>query len=93
VRLRLIDSGKRQISAMARFDSVILYQNVKGNMSTLMLKVEGLAGSSVEECAREILELSKKLDVGVELSFNGTLMFTWPHMTEEEILSYFKRKR
>lgn len=59
-------------------------------MSILELEVNAIAGSSIEDCVRDILSLSRQLDLCVHMKFNGTLLFAHSHETEEEILRRFK---
>jgi hypothetical protein len=58
-----------------------------------MIKVEGTAGDSVEDCVKDLVETSRRLNLGVKLDFNGVSMWTWPHMTEKDVLKHFELER
>ena len=56
---------------------------------SISLKVDGIAGSSVKDCASDILELSKKLNIMIELDFNGHQLLAMPNMDIELIIACY----
>lgn len=56
----------------------------------LTLHVEGLVGSSPEQCAEEIVAFAKKLGVTVSMKFNDTPMWAYEDSTVEEVLKQFR---
>lgn len=57
----------------------------------LEIHVSGMIGSSPEECAKDLIELAKRLNVIVEMKFNGDLMWAYPSSTVESVLEMFCR--
>ena len=53
----------------------------------IYVEAKGIAGSSVEECAKGMIELSRKLGVMVSLNFNGV------HLLANEMDSVFEIER
>jgi len=57
----------------------------------IVLKVEVLAGTHIEEAVREAKGLVEKLGVGIEFDFNGIPMVIFPSSNiEEEVKSYWR---
>ena len=56
---------------------------------SISLKVDGIAGSSIEGCARQILNLSKKLEIMIEMDFNGYQLLAAPYMDIEGIIAAY----
>ena len=53
------------------------------------LKAEAGAGDTIEESIREAIELSKKLDCGIQFLFNDIHMYIVPQSTvKERLMSY-----
>lgn len=57
----------------------------------LTLRLDGLPGSDIEECAGELIRLAKLLQVITELKFNGTLMWAYPIDNLDEVVGRFKQ--
>lgn len=55
------------------------------NWSSLYLSVEALAGSSLDACIREAVQLSKTIGVGVDFQFNSVKVLTGPDTDEKEL--------
>jgi hypothetical protein len=55
----------------------------------LTLKVEGMIGSSPEECTAQALELADRIKVCVSMDYNGVLLFAMPGEAQENILTRF----
>ncbi|MFS0736917.1 hypothetical protein ABC347_07695 [Sphingomonas sp. 1P06PA] len=51
----------------------------------LILPLEGLAGSSVKDIARDMIAVSKRLDIPVSMNMNGTRLLAFPNSTMAEI--------
>jgi hypothetical protein len=62
-------------------------------MSSLQLHVESGWGGTFEECASDLLELAKKLDLCVTTKANGVMMFAWPHETVDVIVKRYENMR
>jgi hypothetical protein len=50
------------------------------------LNLEGMAGSSVEQCGDEALRIAKQLGVLVVYSFNGVKCNVYPHGSTEKLV-------
>lgn len=48
-------------------------------MANLILKVEILAGTDIEQACNELCMLAKKLDIAIESSFNEVRLLAFPH--------------
>lgn len=51
----------------------------------IMLPMEGMAGSSVKDIARDMVATAKRLDLAVSLKMNGTFLLAFPDSTIGEI--------
>ncbi len=62
----------------------------------IVLKVEILAGTHIEEAIKEAKKLAEKLEVGIEFDFNGVSMvvYSWSDIEKkiEEYHSELKRR-
>ena len=56
----------------------------------LTIHTEGLCGSDVTDCAQELIDLAKKLDVIAAMKFNGTEMWAYPASTVESVMKMFR---
>ncbi len=52
---------------------------------TLILPLEALAGSAVQDIARDMIATAKRLDLPVSLDMNGTHLLAFPDSTMAEI--------
>jgi len=59
----------------------------------LNIKVEATLGDAVEEIAKEMIALAKKLDSGIESKISGGLMWATPDSTFSEVLDNWKTCR
>ena len=59
--------------------------------SAISLRLEGIAGSSIEDVAADALRVSKQLNIMVDFKFNGIYVPVAPHNTSQEIVEYFHR--
>ncbi|HEW92045.1 MAG TPA: hypothetical protein ENF81_05845 [Thermotogaceae bacterium] len=55
-------------------------------MSVLLIKMECLAGTTIDECAKEMLKMKEKLGCDVEVKFNGVLLTTIGKTNYSEIV-------
>lgn len=52
---------------------------------SIILPLEGLAGSHVEDIAREMIATAKRFDMPVSLAMNGTRLLAFPNSTMAEM--------
>lgn len=57
----------------------------------LMLKVEVQAGTTIEQAAKDMINLSRKMNMAVTTSFNGTPIMATPHREPEDVVEDFHR--
>lgn len=57
----------------------------------LMLNVEVQPGTTIEQAAEDMINLSRKMDMAVRTTFNGTQIWATPNRTPEEVISDFHR--
>lgn len=58
----------------------------------LMIKVDVLGGTSIDEAVIEAKALSQKLDVGIEFNFNGVHMSIFPHRNVVESIEQYHKE-
>ena len=58
----------------------------------VILPLEGLAGASVKDIAREMIAVSKRLDVAVSLNMNGTRLLAFPTSTMAELQQDYEQQ-
>lgn len=58
-------------------------------MSSICLKVEPIAGTSVANAIFDCMSLSKRLRIEVSIEINGVYMFFSPDSTIEQKLQYY----
>ena len=61
-------------------------------MSSIEIKVEGLIGSSIEHVARDMFDLSRKLNICVSSEFNGVYLYCGKHTRDSKQIvdSFYK---
>lgn len=56
---------------------------------TLYINVSVLPGTDIDDAARQALELSRQLSVGVKFSFNGVEMLVFPGQTTQQVCQHY----
>ena len=63
---------------------------MKYDIQNLVMKIDGIAGSSPKQVASDIVKLSKRLGVMVSTNFNGINMIATPVSSVNKILKEFE---
>jgi hypothetical protein len=61
-------------------------------MSTIYLKVKGLAGSEILQVSKEAIELANKVGVSVEFDFNGVVCVARPNESAESLAKNWEQE-
>ena len=56
---------------------------------SISLKVDGIAGTSIEDAAEDMLKISKLLGIMIEMDFNGVQLIAANRMTAEMIVDSY----
>ena len=65
---------------------------LKFHKTTIVQQVGLMPGAHIAPTCRDLLALSKRLNIGITADFNGVLLIAFPHLTAKGIQETFKRQ-